>query len=433
MAHRRFGKTVFAVNDQEDKALRIGSPNFRPGLKNPQVAYVAPTYGQAKRVAWDYFKQYTHMLPGYKANEAELTIRIKRPDFNDTAKLMLLGADNPDSHRGIYLDDLILDEFAEMDPRAWYEVFRPALSDRQGSATFIGTPKGDNHLKEIYDRATELMLSKDPEWFSTILRASETGIVPESELRAAKAIMSSSAYLQEYECDFTASLTGAFYGNQMRQAQEQGRITKVEFDRHVPVSTYWDLGMNDTTVIWFMQKVGRNEWHAIDYVEENGLDIPEYGTILRGKAEKHGYDYSVHVLPHDAKAKVLGSGGRTRDQMLRDQKIGRVQVLERSSVQEGINQARVILNQVWFDQTRTKRGQDALKSYTKRWDERNKTYSNEPLHNWASNGADGFRTFAMCHRTEVDAAKLPRNSVSEYDIFGGKNNGIRHQRGRRAY
>jgi len=360
------------------------------------------------------------MLPGYKANESELTITIRRPQHNDTAKIILLGADNPDSHRGIYLDDVILDEFGDMDPRAWYEVLRPALADRFGSGIFLGTPKGDNHFREIYDKATELMLSGDPEWFSAMFKASETGIVPASELRAAKAIMSESAYLQEFECDFTASLTGAFYGKQMRDASDSDRICEVEFDRHVPVYTYWDLGMNDTTCIWYMQKVGRNEWHAIDYTEECGLDIPEYGTILRGKAQKHGYDYAIHTLPHDGNAVVLGSGGKSRTQMLREQKVGRVDVAEKTGLQDGINQSRVILNQVYFDKLKTKRGVDALKSYTKRWDEKNKCYSNEPLHNWASNGADAFRTFSMSQRQEVDASKLPRQAVSDFDIFGGR-------------
>lgn len=408
--------TVFSINETIDQGLR----NV---LKNPQYAYVAPTYGQAKRVAWDYVKQYTHMLPGYKANEAELTVRIYRPQHNDWVKFMLLGADNPDSHRGIYLDGLLLDEFAEMDPRAWSQVFRPALSDRMGWGIFIGTPKGQNHFYDVHQIALEEMSKGSDEWFTTTQRASETGIIPASELRAAKVSMAPEEYEQEYECSFTAALTGAYFGKQMQQAQVEGRITNVPFDRHVPVLTYWDLGMNDTTAIWFMQNVGR-EWHAVDYIERNGLDIPDYGKMLRERRDEFGYDYEEHVLPHDAKAKVFGSGGKTRHEMLRGQKIGRVRVLPKTDRNDGISAARVVISQVWFNQTKCKRGIEALKNYTKRFDSKNKCFLDEPLHNWASNGADGFRYFAVGRKAEPISRNLPRQADSGYDIFGGNGHGF---------
>ena len=170
VCHRRFGKTVFTINEMIDQGLR----NPR---KNPQYAYFAPYYGQAKRVAWDYFKDFTKNIPGVRVNEADLRIEIDRPDRGDKVRFMLLGADNPGSIRGIYLDGAVLDEYAEMDTTIWGQVIRPALADRLGWAIFIGTPKGQNQFFDIYELAT-----KDPEWFTAVYKASETHLIPKSEL-----------------------------------------------------------------------------------------------------------------------------------------------------------------------------------------------------------------------------------------------------------
>jgi len=163
--------------------------------KNPQLAYIAPTYGQAKRVAWDVLKEYLKNIPFVEFNEAELRADIRRPSQGDRVRIMLLGAENPGALRGLYLDGVVLDEYAEMNPEVWSMVIRPALSDRMGWAIFIGTPKGQNHFYEIYEN------SKDkPDWFRAMFKASETKIIPLSELEAAAAIMSEEEYDQEYEC-----------------------------------------------------------------------------------------------------------------------------------------------------------------------------------------------------------------------------------------
>ena len=144
--HRRFGKTVLSINETIDRALRCS-------LKNPQYAYIAPTYGQAKRIAWEYLKEYTKDIPGAKPNEAELRVDIPRPSSKDKIRFMLLGSENPDTIRGIYLDGVVLDEFAVCDPTIWGQVVRPALADRSGWAIFLGTPKGQNHFFDLYNKA----------------------------------------------------------------------------------------------------------------------------------------------------------------------------------------------------------------------------------------------------------------------------------------
>lgn len=189
VAHRRFGKTTGCINDGQQRGLSLKLPQ-------PRVAYIAPLLRQAKDAAWDKLKLIATPLLQYgaKINESEL-----RVDYPNGARFRLYGADNPDSLRGIYLDDVILDEYAQMDPMLWEEVIRPALADRQGRATFIGTPKGRDAFWKVHRLALE---NKSGDWFHKILRASETGVLLQSELDAMKAEMGEAQYARELECSF---------------------------------------------------------------------------------------------------------------------------------------------------------------------------------------------------------------------------------------
>lgn len=180
VAHRRAGKTVAAIFDLVDAAIRCPKPDGR-------FAYVAPLYAQAKDVAWTYLKRAVSPLPGVTINESEL-----RVDLPNGSRIRLYGADNYDRLRGIYLDGVVLDEFADMDPRAWSEVIRPALADRGGWAVFIGTPKGRNAFADLYERA-----EADPEWYALRLRASQTGIIPTQELEALRAELTPNEFRRE--------------------------------------------------------------------------------------------------------------------------------------------------------------------------------------------------------------------------------------------
>jgi len=188
VCHRRFGKTYWAINTLIHAATTTKKTEAR-------FAYIAPYYKQSKQVAWDYFKQFTHMIPGATFNEAELRI-----DLPNGARIRLYGGDNPDTLRGIYLDGVVLDEVADMRPSMWGEVIRPTLTDRLGWAVFIGTPKGIDLFYEIYQKA-----QLAPDWFAKIYRADETDIIKEEELEAAKAEMTEQQYAQEFLCDFNAS------------------------------------------------------------------------------------------------------------------------------------------------------------------------------------------------------------------------------------
>lgn len=371
VAHRRAGKTVSCINDLIKAALTCQRPE-------PRFAYIAPYYSQAKDIAWNYLKHYSAPIPGTTAHESELRI-----DFPNGGRVRLYGAENYDRLRGLYLDGVVLDEPADIDPRAWSEVVRPALSDRQGWATFIGTPKGRNSFWEIYERA-----GTEANWFRMMLKASETGILPPTELDDARRSMSEDQYEQEYNCSFQAAIQGAYYGKDMSLAEAEGRIASVPYERSVPVHTAWDLGVSDATTIWFAQQVGK-EIRIIDYYEASGEGLEHYAKVLSGKP----YTYGNHYLPHDVKVKELGTG-KSRLETLMSLGI-RATVVADHRREDGINAARMILNRCWFDAEKTKHGVECLRQYRKEWDDKLKAFKRSPLHDWASHGADGFRYLAM--------------------------------------
>jgi len=420
VCHRRFGKTVFALNEMIDQG-------FRCDKHNPRYAYIAPTYTQAKRVAWDYLKEYLRDTPGVKTYEQELRVDIPRPKRRDTLRFSLLGADNPDSIRGVYLDGCILDEYAQCDPALWGEVVFPPLTDRVGWSIFIGTPKGQNHFFDIYNVARQNMLhdNKDiaDEWFATIQNADKTKILDLPTLEMARSVMSEEEYDQEFGCSFTAALVGAFYGKLMNTARNENRIGSVPVEADVPVHTFWDLGYSDTTAIWFLQIVGK-EFRLIDYYETSGQEIAHYVKHLQSK----DYVYGDHYVPHDASKTSLQTG-RSMLETMRNLGL-RPQILPREPVLDGINAVRHLLPSCWFDEKRCHRGIDALCNYEKKWDAKNKVFQQKPLHNWASNGADAFRYMAMASRrlsntrNEVKLDRYGRqinrpSAIMDYDIFGG--------------
>ena len=334
---------------------------------------------------------------------------------------MLLGAENPDSIRGIYLDGVVFDEFADQDPRVWTQVVRPALSDRKGWAIFISTPKGQNHLYDIaqYAQYGDPANNVPPpdDWFYQVYKASETNIIDRVELDAARALMTPEEFDQEFECSFTAALVGAYYGKEMDEAERKGRITDVAYDTALPVTTYWDLGMDDAMTIWFVQNLGGRELRIIDYEEHSGMGLPAWSKLLQDK----GYVYDTHVLPHDGAVRELGTGVSRLETLQKLQRGIKVRVAKKMDVADGINATRLLLSKCWFDRVKCAVGIKALKNYEKAWDAKNKVFQNRPKHNWASHGADAFRTMATSleeSQYERDARnKRPgnRQSVSDFD------------------
>lgn len=396
VAHRRCGKTVACINDIIAKALQLQIPHGK-------YAYVAPFLAQAKEVAWEYLKRFAQPATRDK-NEAELWVELL-----NGARIRIHGADNPDRLRGAYLDGVILDEYADMRPSVWGEVIRPMLADRQGWATFIGTPKGRNEFHDIYERA-----GINPGWFRVMLRASETGILPQSELDDARLDMTQEQYEQEFECSFDAAILGSYYGKEIAEAERDGRICDFDYDPELPVHTVWDLGKGANMAIWLFQVVG-GEIGIIDHIEGSHNEvIPDLVRKLEAKPYNWTLAYDDWV-PHDAKVKELGSG-RTRIETLIS--LGRKpRLVPDHQVMDGINAGRLTMARVWFHKTRCADGIEALRQYRAEYDEKLRTFKNEPRHDWSSHSADAYRYLAMAYR--VIAPEKPKARPRGLVVAGG--------------
>jgi hypothetical protein len=369
--HRRSGKTVASLMQLLMSAVK--TPNGR-------FAYIAPYYKQSKNVSWDILKSITKDIPGAKLNISELKV-----DFHNGARIQLLGADNPDSLRGIKLHGVVFDEYSQQPASIFTEVVRPMLTDTKGYAIWIGTPQGMNDFFRLYDTH-----KNDEEWYVRLLRASESNIIEPEELEDAKKTMSEDEYNQEFECSFTAAIKGAYYAKELHKCRAEGRVTKVPYQPDTPVYTFWDLGMSDSTTIVFAQ-FANQEIHIIDCYSNNGYGLEHYAKICKQK----NYIYHSHYFPFDIKVKELGTG-KSRYEIVKelfgDEKI---EVCKQIGLKDGIDAVRNIFNRCWFDEKNTEKLVDALSQYTQEWDDKKGMFKPKPLHNWASHFADSFRYLAV--------------------------------------
>ncbi len=413
VAHRRAGKTVACVNELIKAALTDD--------RTAQLyAYVAPFYTQAKGVAWDYLKQFSRPIPGIRINEAEL--RIDYPNGN---RIQLFGADNADRMRGLAFSGLVADEFGDWKPSVWGYVIRPALADRNGWAIIIGTPKGRNQFCDVYESAL-----RSDEWLALAIKASESGLLPAHEIASLRRELTEDAFRQEMECDFEAAIPGAYYGRELRELAEAGRIKAGIFDPAYKVSTAWDIGRSDDTSIWWYQVIAR-EIRVIDFHTSNLHDVAFYASQITGKkitidlvenridvksngieesaAHRQAYRYDKHWLPHDAKAKTLAASRSVIEQLAAVVGWTSCGIVPDIGLQDGIQAVRLMLPRVWFDIC-CKDGINALSQYQRIYDEDMKAFRDNPRHDWTSHPADAFRMLAVAWRAEVQAARRANRS-----------------------
>jgi Rps23 Pro-64 3,4-dihydroxylase Tpa1-like proline 4-hydroxylase len=295
----------------------------------------------------------------------------------------LYGADNPDALRGIYSDGVVLDEAADMSPRMFNEILRPALSDRKGWAVWIGTPKGQNDFYDLWE-----MARLDEAYFTLQMKASQTGLVDAVELADAKRQMTPAQYEQEYECSFQAAILGAYYAHEMDAAEDEGRIIPNVYDRTLQVHTAWDLGMSDHTSIWFFQQSGF-EIRLIDLYVNCNFGLDHYAKVLQDR----GYQYGRHLLPHDVKVHELGSG-KSRLETLWDLGI-KADVVTKVSDEDGINAVRKILPRSWFDAEKCSYGIKALRGFRREYDDIRKVFKEKYDHGWESHPSKAMQYLAV--------------------------------------
>lgn len=386
--------------------------------------YVFPTFVQGRKVLWDgadrdglRFLDHIpkELIEGI--NHTEMKIRLKNGSL-----LQVIGSDKFDSVMGTNPIGIVFSEYSLQDPVCW-GYFRPILAENGGWAIFNFTPRGENHAYHLYELA-----KADPDnWFVSLLTVDDTQAVSAEvlaqELREILRLDGNDAiYQQEYFCSFTAPIAGAYYAAQLTRAYADGRVGPVPHETRLAVDTWWDLGVNDRMAIWFTQAVGQ-EVRVIDYLEGTGHGLPHYIGLMKEKP----YIYGQHTAPHDIEVRELTSGKSRRETAAA---LGiKFQVAPKLPIVDGIDATRALLDKCWFDRELTRDGINALKNYRKQYDEKRKTYLNQPYHDWSSNGADAFRTMAVAidlKRRDVPAQQpdkylrgsRPQGSGGAASVFG---------------
>jgi hypothetical protein len=277
-----------------------------------------------------------------------------------------------------------------MPTAVWTSVIRPALADTGGKAIFIGTPMGMSGLfYRLFRDAPGL-----EGWMAEHLPWQVTKALPDDEIEALRREMRPEAFEQEMECSWTAAVRGAYWGKELAEAERQGRITTVPHDVAAKVHTSWDLGMSDSTAVWYWQVAGR-EIHAIRYEEYQNTGLPE---IIR-QVKSHPYVWGEHIAPHDIAVRELGTG-ISRRELARNLGLDFV-VAPNWRVNEGIEAFRALIPRLWLDRERCAQGLEALKLYRADFKTVQEVFTKAPLHDWTSHAADAARYFATSFNERI--------------------------------
>lgn len=394
VCHRRSGKSFSLIHD-----LLLAALDSK--LVRPQYAFVAPTYAQAKKVAWEYLKDAARPFLKGTPNETEL-----RVDLVNNSRIFLAGSDNADTLRGLYLDGVVLDEFAMQSPSVWTQILRPALADRKGWAIISGTPMGKNHFFDLWNQAR-----KNPEWFTLFLSAEASGIIPPEELDQLRREMPEDEFAQEMLCDFTATSKGAILFREIEAAQNEGRLIDRDiYDPRGEVYAAADIGFRDTAAFWLGQKKS-GDIRMIHHTEASGMDASDWVEQLK----RGPYPIDEIWLPHDAKARTFTTRNTAQEVFIRSG--FRVRMVQRTSILDRVNAARVLARSCKFSTVNCAAGLQALRDWTYEWDDKTKIYSRTPLHNAASHSSDAFSYFAQMVYNEVRERKPQAEDTKQAESY----------------
>lgn len=373
---RRAGKDISAFN------LCIRASLRKIGV----YYYIFPTYSQAKKVIWDSMTndgmRFLDYIPSElieSTNSQEMKIRLRNGSL-----IQLVGSDNVDSLMGTNPRGVIFSEYALQDPRA-YQFIRPILTANQGWALFLSTPRGKNHLWELYNIA-----QRSDDWYCLKLTVDDTQHISLHDIEKEKAdgIMSDDLIQQEYYTSFTMGVEGSYYAKYLDRMRLKGQVGMVPWESGFKVHTAWDLGVRDSTAIIFFQTIGQTV-RIIDCYEKSKEGLDHYVKVIQNKP----YSYGRHIAPHDIKVREFGTG------MTRLEKAAhlgiRFTVAPDISVIDGIESVRSALGKVWIDEGACRPLLQALENYRQEYDSKRKVYKDHPLHDNNSHFADAMRYLSI--------------------------------------
>lgn len=409
--HRRFGKDEVCLH-------------WTAIAAHQRVAgywHMLPMAAQARKAIWDAVNPHTGARRIDEAFPPELRATTLNNEmmirFKNGSTWQVVGSDNFNSLVGSPPAGIVYSEWALANPMA-RAILRPIIKENGGWQLFITTPRGKNHAHTTFEAAR-----RDPDAFAERLSVRDTGVFSEAEIAKERqsyiddfgADAGDALFRQEYLCDFDAAILGAYYGQEMRAALEDGRITRVDHDPSLPVHTAWDLGWTDDTAIWFFQ-IAPGEIRLIDYHAVSGADIPTIAQTVLAK----GYDYGDHWFPHDARPKTLAANGRSIAEQFYALGI-KGKIVPSLSVQDGVQAVRQMLGRCWFDEENCAHGIEALRMYRRAYDAERRIFKDKPEHDFSSHGSDAFRMLALAWR-EMKPVEKPKSqqffpNVTARDVF----------------
>ena len=373
---RRAGKDVTAFNYC-----------IRYLLKKPCVIYyIFPTYSQGRKILFDSLTNTGERMLDFipkevieGTNQQEMKVKFKNGSL-----FQVVGSDNYDSLVGTNPQGIVFSEYALQDPAA-YQYLRPILAANDGWALFLSTPRGHNHMFELYTIAKE-----SPDWFVYKLTLDDTKHIPliEIERDRAEGILSEDLIQQEYYTSWDMGHEGSYYSKYLDRMRIKGQIGIVPWEPSFKVNTFWDLGVRDSTVILFTQNIGPL-CRIIDCYDNKKEGLEHYVGVLNSKP----YTYGRHVAPHDIKVKEFGSG-MTRLEKAKELRVDFI-VAPDLSIMDGIEAVRSTFAKTWIDEERCKPLIKALEGYRQEWDAKHKVYKPNPLHDHNSHYADAMRYLAI--------------------------------------
>lgn len=405
--HRRAGKDKTFFNALISQMMkRVGN-----------YAYLFPTFNQGRRALWEQID-----ADGYRTIDHAGPVEAKRNNTTMTittingSTMSILGTDeNLNSHRGTNYVGVVLSEFSYQDPGAFGQVFRPILLENGGFAWFNWTPQGRNHAF-----AMDEVARKREKWFYEKLTVEDTFRPDGTPVVSQQLIddereegVEEEVIQQEYYCSYDASIKGAYYAPQMRTAWHQGRIRDLPIEETLDVVTFWDLGVDDHTAIWFMQPIGK-ECRFVHYYQNSGEGMTHYIQYCKDWAEANKVRFGRHYAPHDMSVREFTTGV-SRHESAHVQGFDFV-VAPKLPVLEGIDRCRRLFPRCWFQKEGASDGISALTDYRKKWDDTLQTYLNKPLHNYASHGADAFRVFGVVWSDFLELPSGPTACAVDTDL-----------------
>lgn len=395
VVHRRAGKSTALMWRGIMRALT--NPRRTPP---PRTVHVLPYHVQWDRTGlWDQVKTAAGAIEGAQLRQVERRIVLPNGGVYQAG-----GLDRPDGWRGGYADEIIVDEYDDVLAGGLVAVVEPMLADHDGVLIRSGTPKGNGQLKQAYDDAG--VKAGHSRYF---LRFQDTRVLSDQAIARMRSEMTPEEFAQEFECSWDAPRSGSYYGRLLHDAQVAGRITRVPHDPRLPVSSSWDLGLDDATAIWLWQIAPPLEIRAIGYYEASDEVLSHYAQWLLG----HDYTWKRHLLPHDASVRSLETK-MSREATLNGLGVRPTRIVPASNVADGISAMRMLLPRMWFDEVACAAGLKALRGYGREWNEAMGTWRASPRHDWASHGADAARVFAVGHREPREEGRRA-DIVTRYD------------------